>query len=143
METWIINSISRELSSVWKLTKYSCLGIYWKFLSLSTDALYINFIYFFVAHALRTSSKLLYPRQARIRFAKTQLLELYIWKILIKYRIYPKFGLKMQLFWFFYINTERYLLGKRTGVLRSTQSGGQSPANILNLKKLFWQNIIV
>ncbi|MEI0562247.1 hypothetical protein R4L22_11770 [Brachyspira pilosicoli] len=28
-----------------------------KLLSLSTDALYINFIYFFVAHALRTSSK--------------------------------------------------------------------------------------
>ena len=35
METWIINSISRELSSVWKLTKYSCLGIYWKFLILT------------------------------------------------------------------------------------------------------------
>ena len=28
-----------------------------KLLSLSTDALYVNFIYFFVAHALRTSSK--------------------------------------------------------------------------------------
>ena len=43
-------------------------------------------INFFAAHALRASPKLL----PQARFAKTQLLELYIKNIPIKYRIYPK-----------------------------------------------------
>ena len=45
METWIINSISRELSSVWKLTKYICLGIYWnKYILSKIILLFLLFV---------------------------------------------------------------------------------------------------
>ena len=61
---------------------------------VSTDLLYIEVIYFFVVHALRTSSA---------RFAKTQLLELYIKNMPIKlwYNLnldYTKGGLRQMQF---------------------------------------------
>ena len=49
------------------------------------------------------------------------ILQFNILKIFIKYRIYPIFGLKMQLFWFFYTN-------KRTGGV------GAKPPQTIKLK---------
>ena len=86
---------------------------------VSTDLLYIEVIYFFVVHALRTSSA---------RFAKTQLLELYIKNMPIKLW----YNLKMRSFWFFVpIPQALPTVAKELGVW------GLVPTNNTNLKLFF------
>ena len=70
------------------------------------------------------ATKKLYPRQARIRFAKTQMLELYIKNIPIKYRVWP---IKMQSFWFFVPTKE---LGY-----------GAKPCRYLKFKKIIFDKV--
>ena len=84
---------------------------------VSTDLLYIEVIYFFVVHALRTSSA---------RFAKTQLLELYIKNMPIKlwYNLnldYTKGGLRQMQF---FAKCIRACRGYGSRCCRHTSLGG-------------------